>query len=82
MTAWNKSPEYQRIMEILEDYWLSCPHEARVTVCMTFVKADGQTQSKRIVWNNPRFRKQETRKLRTIKKLSEVRRPECVCMTV
>ena len=80
MTDWRSSKEYRRIQEILEDYWVNEPNERQVTICMTFVKADGQTQSKRIVWNNPRFRKQETRKLRTIKKLSEVRRPECACM--
>ena len=31
MTVWNRSPEFQRIMEILADYWLSCPDEAEDT---------------------------------------------------
>ena len=53
---WNRkqSSEYKRILEILEDYWLSEPDEERIAVEMHFYKADGQEQHKRITWINPR----------------------------
>ena len=80
MTDWRTSSQYQRIMEILADYWLSEPEEQQVTVCMTFRHADGSTQNKRIVWTNPKYSKQTSHKKPTIKKLSEVSRPTCACM--
>lgn len=45
-----QSLEYKRIMEILDDYWLSEPDEERVVVEMHFYKGDGQEQHKRIIW--------------------------------
>ena len=49
------SYEYRRILEILEDYWLSEPDEKLVVICMHFERANGETQDKRITWRNPRF---------------------------
>jgi hypothetical protein len=49
------SYEYQRIMEILDDYWLTCPDELYVKVSMDFIKADGQNECKTIVWRNPAY---------------------------
>lgn len=80
MNDWSKSYEYQRIIEIMDDYWISQPDEKRVTVCMTFVKADGQTQSKRIIWRNPNIKSKQPHKAAPIKKLSEVGRSVCACM--
>ena len=51
--TWKNSIEYQRILEILHDYWLSEPDEKLVTVSMYFEHADGQTQEKQITWRNP-----------------------------
>lgn len=48
-----KTPAYVRIMEILDDYWLSVPDESFVEVEMHFYKSDGQQQHKRICWRNP-----------------------------
>lgn len=50
--ARKQSPQYIRILEILDDYWLSEPDEEMVEVKMYFRKADGQEQAKRIVWRN------------------------------
>jgi hypothetical protein len=47
---WKKCSKYQRLMEILDDYWLSEPDEAYVSIDMEFLKSDGQYQQKRIVW--------------------------------
>lgn len=52
MKYWENEYQYQRILQILEDYWLSEKDEVFVRVDMHFEKADGQTQDKRIVWNN------------------------------
>lgn len=80
MTDWRASSQYQRIMEILDDYWLSESEEQQVTVCMTFKHSDGSTQSKRIVWTNPKYCKRTSHKKPMIKKLSGVSRPTCACM--
>ena len=42
-------------MQILDDYWLTVPDEKRVEIKLTFLKADGQTQEKTIIWNNPKY---------------------------
>lgn len=76
---WRKSCQCIRIQEILEDYWLSQPDERQVTVCMTFVNQDGQTQSKRIIWTNPKYRKDSKQAVR-LQKLSDVKAPECGCV--
>lgn len=48
-------PEYQRVLEILDDYWLTEPEEEYVRIEMYFRKADGQEQGKRIVWKSPKY---------------------------
>jgi len=54
-TTWKKSPQYQRIIEILKDYWLEEPDELKVRVQMDFIKANGEKQSKCICWENPNY---------------------------
>ena len=75
MANWRDSNQYKRILEILADYWLDEPDEAEVIVNMTFRKADGQEQAKRIVWRNPDM-KSDPCEMRSVpfKKLSEVKR--------
>lgn len=55
MSTWEKDYRYKRILEILHDYWLSEPDEFRVRVHMDFIKANGETQSKEIYWQNPNY---------------------------
>lgn len=55
MASRKNSVQYQRIIEILEDYWINEPTELKVRVSMDFVKANGETQSKSIVWINPDY---------------------------
>lgn len=57
---WKKCSKYQRLMEILDDYWLSKPDEAYVSIDMEFLKSDGQYQQKRIVWWNPNMDSEKT----------------------
>lgn len=52
--------EFKRILEILDDYWLSVSDEYHVSVDMKFIKADGQHQEKNIEWCNEEY---ETPKL-------------------
>jgi hypothetical protein len=50
---WDKTIEYNRIMEIMEDYWLTEPEEDFVQVKMAFIKGS-EFQTKRIAWRrNP-----------------------------
>lgn len=46
---WNKTWQYKRIKEILEDYWLTEPKEDFVQVDMDFIKGK-EFQTKRIIW--------------------------------
>ena len=46
---WTNTWQYRRIMEILEDYWLTEPEEDFVQVDMDFIKGK-EFQSKRIIW--------------------------------
>ncbi len=48
------SYEYKRILEILDDYWLTEPDEKSVEVRMHFEHSDGQQQDKFISWENPK----------------------------
>lgn len=57
---WKKCSKYQRLMEILDDYWLSEPDEAYVSIDMEFLKSDGQYQRKHIVWWNPDMDSEKT----------------------
>lgn len=52
-TNWRKSFEYHRILEILEDYWLSQPNEEKVEVTLYFKHKNGEEQRKTIKWTNP-----------------------------
>lgn len=60
---WEDSPQYQRILEILTDYWTSEPDEAYVEVDMKFVHANGEWQSKTICWFNPDMYPAEIRRV-------------------
>ena len=59
-TNWEQSWQYQRILEILEDYWVNCPDEAFVEVDMYFRKVNGEEQLKEITWQNPNFKRKES----------------------
>lgn len=50
---WSDEYKYKRILEILDDYWISQQDELYVRVDMYFEHKNGETQSKRIVWINP-----------------------------
>lgn len=50
---WKNTIEYKRILEILDDYWLSEPDEDEVIVRMEFHKGK-EFQSKQIIWRNPK----------------------------
>ena len=53
MKYWDKSREYKRIMEILDDYWLTEPNEDYVKIKMAFIKGK-EFQTKHITWRrNP-----------------------------
>lgn len=60
---WEDSPQYQRILEILTDYWTSEPDEAYVEVDMKFVHANGKWQSKTICWFNPNMERKKIREV-------------------
>lgn len=60
---WEDSPQYQRILEILTDYWTSEPDEAYVEVDMKFVHANGEWQSKTICWFNPNMERKKIREV-------------------
>lgn len=51
--AFEHSNEYQRILEILSDYWLEEPEEEQVEVFMRFKHKDGREQEKIVTWKNP-----------------------------
>ncbi len=46
---WINSWEYRRIMQILEDYWLTEEHEDLVDIRMLFIKGN-EYQTKQIRW--------------------------------
>lgn len=50
---WANSAQYKRILEILDAYWISEPNELKVRVSMDFIKANGEMQTKEIIWRNP-----------------------------
>lgn len=49
---WINSWEYRRIMQILEDYWLTEEHEDLVDIRMIFIKGK-EHQEKHIRWRRP-----------------------------
>lgn len=73
-TNWKESPQYQRIQEILEAYWLSEPDELAVGIYMEFIHADGESQQKLIIWHNPNYQYTGPERLR-IRSLSDVQLP-------
>lgn len=52
---WENEYEYQRILEVLDDYWLTEPDELAVEVRLEFLKANGERQTKVIRWINPNY---------------------------
>ena len=50
---WKVTYEYRRILEILDDYWLTEPNEESVGVTMLFIHSDGREQEKVVRWRNP-----------------------------
>lgn len=48
--------QYQRILDILEDYWLTEPDEEYVKVDMYFRKKNGEEQGKTIIWTSEEYR--------------------------
>jgi len=49
---WKNTYEYQRILEILDDYWLTEKDESEVDIEMYFRKGE-EEQWKHIDWRNP-----------------------------
>ena len=49
---WTDSWQYKRIMQILEDYWLTEEHEDLVDIRMLFIKGE-EYQAKQIRWTRP-----------------------------
>lgn len=54
---WKDQYDYQRVLEILEDYWVTEPTEEKVIVDMKFKRANGDTQQKTITWVNPEMQR-------------------------
>jgi len=52
---WKDTWKYKRILEILDDYWLSQPDEYKVRVQMEFIHSSGEKQRKVIQWQNPNY---------------------------
>lgn len=63
---WRDTQEFQRILEILDDYWLTEPDEASVVVDIQLLHKNGEYQSKHIVWDNPNIKWPDTREFVTI----------------
>ena len=51
-TDFDKTWQYQRILEILDCYWLSQPDEEYVEVKMYFRHKSGEEKTKHIVWSS------------------------------
>ena len=58
---WKNEYEYKRVLEILEDYWLTEKDEAYVRIQLDFAHRDGQTQGKCIRWYNPNLSYEDRR---------------------
>lgn len=54
MDGRKNSHEYRRILEIINDYWLSEPDAKTVTIEMCFEKENGEKQHKTIIWKKER----------------------------
>lgn len=53
--VWKNEYEYQRVLQILDDYWVTEPDELKVRITMDFIKSNGHAQSKVITWVNPNY---------------------------
>lgn len=53
---WKNEYDYKRILEILDDYWLTEKDEEYVEVTVYFRHSNGQEQEKCIRWWNPNRR--------------------------
>ena len=53
---WKNAYVYERILEILDGYWLTQPDELVVDVQLRFTKSNGETQSKHLRWINPDYK--------------------------
>lgn len=51
--GWKSCYEYKRVLEILSEYWGTEPDEDVVMITMKFLKSNGESQRKDIVWFNP-----------------------------
>lgn len=51
---WQNTWQYKRILEILDDYWITEKDETFVQIVMHFKKGDKE-QHKTIVWFNPKL---------------------------
>lgn len=49
---WKDNVQYKRILEIMDDYWLTEKDEDKVVVTMEFYKGN-ESQHKKITWVNP-----------------------------
>ena len=56
---WDHSREYERILEILDDYWTTQKDEAVVDIDMKFVHKNGECQMKHIRWRHPDILKEQ-----------------------
>lgn len=56
--VWKNETAYQRILEILEDYWITQPNEEFVEVTMCFRRSEYDYQEKHIIWRNPNLTKE------------------------
>ena len=52
---WSHEAVYERILEILDAYWITQKDELKVRVSMDFIKANGETQRKCLQWVNPNY---------------------------
>jgi len=50
---WKDTFVYQRLLEVLSDYWLEQPDEASVVIDVQFLHRSGEYQAKHLVWDNP-----------------------------
>ena len=68
-TVWGDTWQYERILQILHDYWLANEDELFVKVKMEFVKANGQTQTKCIKWIHPDARRYDDDSMQSLEEL-------------
>ena len=74
---WDDTVQYQRILEILDDYWITQKDEAYVEIDMKFIHKNGESQMKHLVWRNPDLSADEKEdiKLKTLDSFPEKHDP-------